>query len=541
MINAELTHNPYLLQTSVKFNGHAPRINSQIEKYEDKILTDWVAKIPGIFYDEMNGYDFDLYFIGTKSDFEEVRNTFLEAGISEDLVRLFHKNELEDAETKSHEIDVLLTWLRENPNRKFDLESFMTDHAELFEGAYPFIIIRGNVQESIHPQISMESVESSDELRSTLLTNTPILFMIDERTSKQFRSDLIAILNRKDVNRNQLFFMIHPHMNAEQVERVISDLGVEKPQIVSAYDDEAILQYFRNYPITEYIREAIQVFEQTTTELSAVLEAENKESEIQNAEIHAVIDGIEDNISRLKLADEYFTERDNFAMPQSFVDLQNVLEDQICKWRNRKTKVVGDAECDAAAGECNADLSKYMSAFVSAVGEAYNKTALELHLKFKSRYASQGIDMSYDPTEIQAESPVIHPVSSVAEELLALKEITYEDPKPELMNFFRKNTAKEDREPVRVVTCYYERWRNKALEILMPVAGNILEENTERLRTYYDALAEAFHVHLTELIEVQEQEKDKVSAQLSDDERKLQEDNDWLSIFKDQLAHIERG
>ena len=75
----------------------------------------------------------------------------------------------------------------------------------------------------------------------------------------------------------------------------------------------------------------------------------------------------------------------------------------------------------------------------------------------------------------------------------------------------------------------------------MPVAGNILEENTERLRTYYDALAEAFHVHLTELIKVQEQEKDKVSAQLSDDERKLQEDNDWLSMFKDQLAHIERG
>ena len=110
MINAELTHNPYLLQTSVKFNGHAPRINSQIEKYEDKTLTDWVEKIPGIFYDEMNGYDFDLHFIGTKSDFEEVRNTFLQAGISEEMVRLFHKNELEDAETKSREIAALY-WL----------------------------------------------------------------------------------------------------------------------------------------------------------------------------------------------------------------------------------------------------------------------------------------------------------------------------------------------------------------------------------------------------------------------------------------------
>ena len=541
MINAELTHNPYLLQTSVKFNGHAPRINSQIEKYEDKILTDWVTKIPGIFYDEMNGYDFDLHFIGTKSDFEEVKNTFLQAGISEEMVRLFHKNELEDAETKSREIAALLTWLREMPNRKFDSSAFFDDHAELFEGAYPYIIIRGNVQESIHPQVSMETVESADELRNTLLTNTPILFVIEERTAKQFRSDLLAILNRRDVHQKQLFFMIHPHMNAEQVERVISDLGVENPQIVSAYDDEFILQYFRNYPITEYIREAIQVFEKASEELSVVLDAENKESEIQNAEIHAVIDGIQDNISRLKSADEFFVERDNFAMPQAFMELQTALGEQICRWRNRKTKVVGDDECDTAASEYDAELEKYMSSFVAAITEAYNRTALELHLKFKSRYAAQGLDISYDPTEIKADNPVVHPICSVKEELIALKEITFEEPKTELKSLFRKNTSKEEREPVRVVTCYYEHWRTKAMEILMPVADRILEENTERLRAYYDALAEAFHVHLTELIEVQEKEKDKVSAQLSDDERKLQEDNDWLSTFKDQLAHIERG
>lgn len=34
MTNAELQHNPYLLETEVKFNGQDPKINSQIEKYE---------------------------------------------------------------------------------------------------------------------------------------------------------------------------------------------------------------------------------------------------------------------------------------------------------------------------------------------------------------------------------------------------------------------------------------------------------------------------------------------------------------------------
>lgn len=36
MANAELQHNPYLLETEVKFNGQDPKINSQIEKYEKK-------------------------------------------------------------------------------------------------------------------------------------------------------------------------------------------------------------------------------------------------------------------------------------------------------------------------------------------------------------------------------------------------------------------------------------------------------------------------------------------------------------------------
>lgn len=143
MINAELNHNPYLLQTSVMFNGHPPRINSQVEKYDAITLKDWIEKVPQIFHDEMNGYDFDLNFTGTKSDFETLCDTFTRAGITNDMVRLFHKNELEDAETKSAAIDSLIQWLRDNPNRKFDFDAFYAANEELFEGSYPYIVING--------------------------------------------------------------------------------------------------------------------------------------------------------------------------------------------------------------------------------------------------------------------------------------------------------------------------------------------------------------------------------------------------------------
>ena len=49
-------HNPYLLETDVKFNGQSSKINSQIEKFENQLLSDWIKNVPRIFYDEMNGY-----------------------------------------------------------------------------------------------------------------------------------------------------------------------------------------------------------------------------------------------------------------------------------------------------------------------------------------------------------------------------------------------------------------------------------------------------------------------------------------------------
>ena len=67
MINAELSYNPYLMETKIRFNGQPPRINSLVEKYQNMSLQSWISRIPKIFYDEMNGYYFELDFSGTSS------------------------------------------------------------------------------------------------------------------------------------------------------------------------------------------------------------------------------------------------------------------------------------------------------------------------------------------------------------------------------------------------------------------------------------------------------------------------------------------
>ena len=72
MVKAELSYNPYLLETKITFNGQEPRINSLVEKYQQETLQNWVRRIPSIFYDEMNGYDFELEFSGTKLEYEDL-------------------------------------------------------------------------------------------------------------------------------------------------------------------------------------------------------------------------------------------------------------------------------------------------------------------------------------------------------------------------------------------------------------------------------------------------------------------------------------
>ena len=137
MVQADLEYNPYLLETTVRFNGNLPRINSLIEKYQGDKLQTWIQRVPAFFYDEMNGYYFELDFSGTSLDYEELQKSFAQAGVGKDQVLLFHKGELESRHEKVLEISQLLKWMNNTPNRKFDLTSFLDKNKDTFDTSYP--------------------------------------------------------------------------------------------------------------------------------------------------------------------------------------------------------------------------------------------------------------------------------------------------------------------------------------------------------------------------------------------------------------------
>lgn len=126
----------------------------------------------------------------------------------------------------------------------------------------------------------------------------------------------------------------------------------------------------------------------------------------------------------------------------------------------------------------------------------------------------------------------------IKEEFVDLKEERYEE-KTDLLDFFKASS--EPKELVLVVTCYYERWREKAIELIIPVVENYIAESQKNLQDYYEELANTYHEKLSRLHDCKMEEKNIIASQLSEDERMLQADNDWLIALKDHLVKIERG
>ena len=131
MVRAELKYNPYLLKTEISFNGNSPRVNSLVEKYLNEPLQVWIQRLPEIFRDEMNGYDFELEFSGTEMDFIELEKSFRDAGVNSNMVRLSHTDVLESRDAILSKISELRKWLKDNRNDNFDYDTFRDENAEL--------------------------------------------------------------------------------------------------------------------------------------------------------------------------------------------------------------------------------------------------------------------------------------------------------------------------------------------------------------------------------------------------------------------------
>lgn len=544
MVKTELIYNPYLMETMVRFNGQAPKINSLVEKYQDNKLQDWINKIPGIFHDEMNGYDFDLDFTGTKLDCSELQSAFADAGVSGEQVHIFHKSELESREDKVKRVENLLEWLESHPDRKFDNKAFRLEYRELFDESYSCITVQGVSMDTRivgATDISVENVENTEELKNTDLINTPVIFYISRDTLGQLESNLRMLIKRQDIISDQIFFYIHPALDRAKVQRIISDLGMKKPQIVSSVNDESIRKYFKLYPVTEYICKAIKVFREKFEGIGAVLDEENKKSEVTGKEIHARLDELEDNIKRLKEAKDLFEQRDNLEMPEAFRSAEKEYLALIANWRNKKTKMTKEDEARTVSKEFDEELGRFYKEFCDSVVSLLVQEEVKVRRTFDGWYKTTEMDSQYLPDTTFLKDINLSKLPMIADELMKLKEEQYVTPKEDIFGYFFKTTASEQKEPVLETTYYYQAWREEAQKTAEPLADKAAGGAFSLLQAYAKRMADEYTAHLEKLIAEQSTDKDEVASWLSEDEKLLQNDNDWLVEVTDQLKMIERG
>ncbi|MCH4071835.1 hypothetical protein [Pseudoramibacter sp.] len=535
MVKAELRYNPYTLKTAIRFNGRAPRVNSLVEKYIGGRLEDWIDKVPEIFAGEMNGYGFELDFSGTAQDFDELKGAFRRASVGEGEVSLFLKNELEPRQQKLDEINGLLAWLERRRNRQLDLKGFKERHPEIFEKTLNLVCVGGPFFEAqdVHGMtVAADHVEKAAELKETRIRNTPIVLWTDRDHLAAFQRNLSELLSRSDVTQKQLFFQFADDVDTDKARRIAEDLGVRTPQIVTSVRDGKLQQYMALYPVTDYIHQVLAAFRAFAQKAQPKLEGEQQKGQSANQALHRKIDGVIRELVIFKQCLERFKNRDNLAVPGAWEADKDRLLAQIENWQRRKTKISGETDGTKMAEALNVLVQKQYQRYIEQFSADTLSAVKKVEQALAALYAPAAAVSPFKPRGTAWENLKAPAVPDLKAPLLAIREERTVMEK----GFF--DTAAH---PVRHVDFQVQKWRQYAAEQVRPIAEALQRRTFAKLQQYYGDLAAAYTAHLQQCIQEKDDASSALSAQMSDEDRRLQEDADWFGELSDQLESVARN
>lgn len=539
MISVEFSHNPYLKETDVLFNGRVPKVNSAVEKHLDEQLSDWVGDVPRILHDEMSGYDFDLVFSGTLADFESLRKSFKAAGVADGEVRFSHKCALRDARSKKEDVRSLLEWLAAVENRRFSYGDMVLEHPELLEDSFPLIALHGSEFDG-SGLLSVEEIGEVGDLESTDLTNTPILFHVTKGSWPDLKQEVRWLMKEKGVSPGQLFFVVHPPLSKGSTVRALEEAGVGGPRVVAGSADDIVGEYVNSYPLTEYVRNAVSTIGSYAMQIEEDLQEELEAMRRSGAEDRAKLLGLDEEIDRLKEVEESFARIGEIDQPRELIFAKLELTDVLGRWRSRKTKVTGDAEIASWADSHEAAVAEAFRGFVRLADAITEKARKEEDALLSSLYVQAGVDTCFRAEGSIAPQFDDAGLPDIKQAALELVTVSYEDQKNDFFRIFNPGDVGPDGK-VRVASCHLDQWRDKAVKLVSPVAEGVIRSRRAYLSDYRARRVEAYAKHVEELIAVRRNAKEQLVARLSDDERALQEDLDWLGELNDRINEIKRG
>ena len=547
MVKVNIEYNPYIMDFKAKFNGKEPRINSLVEKYQKTPLQIWIKDIPHILYDEMNGYDFDLEFIGPDLEYDDLVSSFRCTGISVDEVRCTHTKSLECRKDKLKHIQELNEWFDNNANSRLNLESFKMENQDIFDNSHSIIII-GDTNlgdfEFENANVSVEVIADIKELDNTKLKDIPIVVDAEIMSIRDFQNTILYIIqNNTDVNQEQFFIYVRSIEKSDMYKRLLIDIGLKKSRIINSINAPSLQRYFEYYPVSDYIRNYLYVIRKKVDELKTDMDIEKEESEKANGEAMSQIMMIEDHISAIKDAIVSLDDINKTVMSPEWDSSKNQMLEIITNWKIKKTKIMSDEEAFKLAGQFEEEVkyewSKFIEEVTSITVESKNvitRQCTELYDKAtRSQSPKYPCNTSFDSYK--------NSFDGLKYELIKINEQSYEKPKDGFINAFLKEIASsnDNKETVLVTTYPCQKWREYVVEFITPIIDKVIEERNAEIKQHCSDKTMYYMDKLINLLDEREGDKVDFSKRLSSDIQILQKDSDWLNELIEKLEMIERS
>ena len=544
MVKVELKYNPYVLETKVYFNGQLPKINSQIEKFENKRLFVWSDKLLDILYSEMNGYDFDLDFSGTKADYEKIKY-LIEKNHLNSEIRLNFVNRLEEAAKKCRRFKEMITWLKRSAIEEFHFLEFWEINQEyMIENNLLYVLVDKKVADfSIEDlDVNVESIDSISQLPENI-GFYPVLLVLDADKEAEFRQNLLALLQRKDLITDQIFILISENVNLAYYIRLINDLGLKQPQFIHSIDSPLIYDYFENYVRIDFLFKALKILETQKDMTSSKLDQKFETMKQNNREIFEKISKLDKEIADIQSAIEQFENWHLVMYKNEFEKLYVQLNETITHWKSRTKQIRNDSEAEKMMKELQDLTEKSLFEFKNAANRLFDDKLSELMNIFSRLYKDSNIQDSF---YVHSRNELIiskYEVKNFSEKLRVLRQERLV-PKEDifgLINRIVKNEQNKIQELVPDITYDLDKFREIACKETLPIAQNLLIDIENRLQSIQLYIVDEYKTHLSTILNEKLLEKANEANQLSAAEKHLQDKKDWLIEFSGQLSEIERG
>lgn len=544
MVKVELKYNPYVLETKVYFNGQLPKINSQIEKFENKRLFVWSDKLLDILYSEMNGYDFDLDFSGTKADYEKIKYLIKKNHLNSEI-RLNFVNRLEEAAKKCRRFKEMITWLKRSSIEEFHFLEFWEINQEyMIENNLLYVLVDKKVADfSIEDlDVNVESIDSISQLPENI-GFYPVLLVLDADKEAEFRQNLLALLQRKDLIADQIFILISENVNLAYYIRLINDLGLKQPQFIHSIDSPLIYDYFENYVRIDFLFKALKILETQKDMTSTKLDQKFETMKQNNREIFEKISKLDKEIADIQSAIEQFENWHLVMYKNEFEKLYVQLNETITHWKSRTKQIRNDSEAEKMMKELQGLTEKSLFEFKNAANRLFDAKLSELMNIFSRLYKDSNIQDSF---YVHSRNELIiskYEVKNFSEKLRALRQERLV-PKEDIfgiINRIVKNEQNNIQELVSDISYDLDKFREIACNETLPIAQNLLIDIENRLQSLQLYIVDEYKTHLSTILNEKLLEKANEANQLSAAEKYLQDKKDWLIEFSGQLSEIERG